>query len=81
MAQAASHAFAPIMALRFFSGAFEAVADACFTLMTAMFYTRAEQPWRIAIWYSFNGVGIAGGGLLGYAIGHIKGELASWRYE
>lgn len=28
-----------------------------------------------------NGVGIALGGLLGYAIGHIKGKLASWRYE
>ena len=31
--------------------------------------------------YLANGVGIALGGLLGYAIGHIKGALASWRYE
>lgn len=26
-------------------------------------------------------MGIAGGGLLGYAIGHIKGGLPSWKYE
>jgi MFS family permease len=29
----------------------------------------------------FNGVGVAGGGLIGYGIGQIKGALASWRYE
>jgi len=28
-----------------------------------------------------NGFGIALGGLLGYAIGHIRGALASWKYE
>ncbi|VDB93799.1 unnamed protein product [Peniophora sp. CBMAI 1063] len=81
MCQSAAKNFTGLMVLRFFSGAFEAVADPCFTLMTAMFYTREEQPWRISIWYAFNGVGIAGGGLLGYAIGHINGALASWRYE
>lgn len=36
---------------------------------------------RIGLWYTANGAGIALGGLLGYAIGHIKGALASWRYE
>jgi hypothetical protein len=43
-----------------------------FMLITSMFYTRAEQPMRISIWYSFNGLGVSLGGLLGYAIGHIK---------
>lgn len=28
-----------------------------------------------------NGVGVAGGGLLGYGIGQIKGALPSWKYE
>lgn len=46
-----------------------------------MWYTRKEQPYKIGIWYVANGVGIALGGLLGYGIGHIKGGLASWRYE
>lgn len=41
-------------------------------LITSMFYTRAEQPMRISIWYAFNGLGVSLGGLLGYAIGHIK---------
>jgi MFS family permease len=46
-----------------------------------MWYTRKEQPIKIGIWYTANGFGIALGGLLGYAIGHIHGALASWRYE
>jgi MFS family permease len=29
----------------------------------------------------WNGIGVAGGGLIGYGIGHIQGALASWRYE
>ncbi|KAJ9116394.1 hypothetical protein QFC22_004836 [Naganishia vaughanmartiniae] len=31
--------------------------------------------------YAFNGVGVGLGGLIGFAIGHIKGSLQSWRYE
>jgi len=46
-----------------------------------MFYTRDEQPSRISAWYLWNGIGVAGGGLIGYGIGHVKGALASWRYE
>lgn len=46
-----------------------------------MWYTRREQPVRMGLWYTANGLGIAGGGLLGYGIGHIRGALASWRYE
>lgn len=45
------------------------------------FYTRAEQPSRISAWYAANGVGVAGGGLLGYCIGQIKSTLPSWKYE
>ncbi|KAF5366594.1 hypothetical protein D9758_008955 [Tetrapyrgos nigripes] len=81
MAQAASRNFSELAALRILSGAFEAIADPSFMLITAMFYTRSEQPSRISAWYSANGIGVAGGGLLGYAIGHIKGSLASWKYE
>ena len=50
-------------------------------LITCMWYTRKEQPVKIGTWYLANGFGIALGGLLGYGIGHIKGSLASWRYE
>lgn len=50
-------------------------------LFTSMFYTRDEQPSRISAWYCFNGIGVAGGGLIGYGIGQIHGRLAAWRYE
>lgn len=35
----------------------------------------------MGLWYTANGFGIALGGLLGYAIGNIKGSLPSWKYE
>lgn len=50
-------------------------------IITSMWYTRKQQPVRIGLWYTANGCGIALGGLLGYAIGHIKGSLPSWKYE
>ncbi|KAF9074584.1 major facilitator superfamily domain-containing protein [Rhodocollybia butyracea] len=81
MAQAASRNFTDLAILRILSGAFEAIADPAFMLITSMFYRRSEQPNRISMWYSANGIGVAVGGLLGYGIGHIKGSLASWRYE
>ncbi|KFX92655.1 hypothetical protein V490_05266 [Pseudogymnoascus sp. VKM F-3557] len=81
MAQAAANNFATMAALRILSGAFEAIADPAFMMITSMYYTRAEQPSRIASWYIWNGIGVAGGGLIGYGIGNIKGALQSWRYE
>jgi len=65
MCQAASKNFSTIAALRVLSGAFEAIADPAFMLITSMYYTRAEQPSRISCWYAFNGVGVAAGGLIG----------------
>ena len=66
MCQAASQSFAALAALRVLSGAFEAIADPAFMLIVSMFYTRAEQPSRISVYYAFNGVGVAGGGLIGW---------------
>ncbi|KAJ0295345.1 hypothetical protein COL516b_012661 [Colletotrichum fioriniae] len=81
MAQAAAKNFGGLLALRVLSGAFEAIADPAFMLITSMYYTRSEQPSRISAWYAWNGIGVAGGGLIGYGIGHIKGALEPWRYE
>lgn len=81
MAQAASQTYGHMVALRFISGMFEAVADPCFVAITGMWFTRRQQPTVIGAWYIGNGVGIAIGGLLGFGIGQIKGGLASWRYE
>ncbi|EFW99123.1 major facilitator superfamily transporter allantoate [Grosmannia clavigera kw1407] len=73
MAQAACHDFAGLAVLRVVGGAAEAVADPAFILVTSMWYTRREQPVKIGLWYCANGLGVAGGGLLGYAIGQIRG--------
>ena len=81
MLQAACNSFATLAVCRFLAGAAEACSDPSFMLITCMWYTRKEQPLKIGIWYLANGFGIALGGLLGYAIGHIRGHLASWRYE
>ncbi|KAI0026123.1 putative MFS allantoate transporter [Xylariomycetidae sp. FL0641] len=81
MLQAAAKTFGQLLALRFLAGAAEACADPSFMLITSMWYTRRQQPLRMGLWYTANGFGIALGGLLGYAIGHIKGALPSWKYE
>ncbi|KAJ2998935.1 hypothetical protein NUW58_g164 [Xylaria curta] len=81
MLQAAAKNFGQLLVLRFLAGAAEACADPSFMLITSMWYTRKQQPVRMGLWYTANGFGIALGGLLGYAIGSIKGALPSWKYE
>ncbi len=65
MCEAAARSFGALAALRVLSGAFEAIADPAFMLIISMYYTREEQPSRIAAYYAWNGVGVAGGGLIG----------------
>lgn len=65
MCEAASKTFSALAALRVISGAFEAIADPAFMLIISTYYTREEQPWRIAAYYLWNGIGVAGGGLIG----------------
>lgn len=55
------------------SAAFEAIADSAFMLITLMFYTREEQPCRISAWYAWNGIGVAGGGLIGKCLSQGDG--------
>lgn len=79
--QAVTKNFSTMAVFRGLSGAAEACGDPAFMLITGMWYTRREQPIKIGLWYSSLGLGIAGGGILGYAIGQIKGSLPSWQYE
>lgn len=81
MLQAACNSFETLSVLRALGGAAEACSDPAFLLITSMWYTRREQPVRIGLWYTANGIGIALGGLLGYGIGHLRGALPSWKYE
>jgi MFS family permease len=57
--------------------------NANFTLVaiTAMWFTRIQQPIVIGTWYASQGVGIGLGGLIGYGIGQIEASIAAWRFE
>ncbi|RSH95250.1 hypothetical protein EHS25_000336 [Saitozyma podzolica] len=65
--------FGSLMALRFFLGLFEAGCLPLFSLMTAQWYRRSEQPMRVAAWYSMNGVAAIIMALISYGLSHIQG--------
>lgn len=47
---------------------------------TSMFYSRPEQPLRMSIWLSANGMATMVGSLLGFGLGHAEGTvLHSWQ--
>lgn len=77
----AVHSYQGLLIQRFFLGFTEAGIAPAFSLITAMWYKRREQPLRFAIWFSAAGIGVFFGSLLLYAIGHVKGRLAPWKYQ
>ena len=79
MLRAAARNFTELAVLRAFSVAAEACSDPSFMLITSMWSTRRQQPVCIGIWYTANSLGIDGGGLQGYGIGHTKASLPSWK--
>ncbi|RDW62374.1 hypothetical protein BP6252_11807 [Coleophoma cylindrospora] len=58
----------------------EATVNPGFVLLMSMWYTSAEQPLRLEIYYCTNGIATMFGGLLGYAVGHINSGLPKWQY-
>lgn len=65
---------------RFILGALEATVNPGFVLIMSMWYTSAEQPLRLEIYYCTNGIATMFGGLIGYAVGHINSGLPKWMY-
>ncbi|KAK9326814.1 major facilitator superfamily domain-containing protein [Lipomyces starkeyi] len=77
---AACHNFKSLMAARFFLGLFEAGCLPLFGIITSRWYRRAEQPLRIAAWYSTNGVATIVAAALSYGLAHIQSEvLRPWQ--
>ncbi|KAI5778269.1 MFS transporter [Geopyxis carbonaria] len=72
--------FAGIMANRFLLGLFEGPVNPGFVLIIGTFYKAAEQPLRLETYYCTNGLATMFGGLIGYAVGHIKSHLPQWMY-
>ncbi|KAE8153231.1 major facilitator superfamily domain-containing protein [Aspergillus avenaceus] len=79
-AMAACHSFGGLMATRFILGLFEAGCLPLFGIITAQWYRRAEQPLRVAAWYSTNGLATIIAAALSYGLGHIKSSvLKEWQ--
>ena len=76
----ACHNFAGIAANRFLLGMVEAAINPGFVLIMGIWYTTAEQPLRLEAYYCTNGMSTMFGGLIGYAVGHIKTGLPKWMY-
>ncbi|CEO59211.1 Putative Permease of the major facilitator superfamily [Penicillium brasilianum] len=72
--------YAGILVLRFLLGMAEAGVSPCMMTITSMFYKRSEQPLRMAIWLSANGMATMVGALLGFGLGHSHNTaLRSWQ--
>ncbi|KAL4778504.1 major facilitator superfamily domain-containing protein [Aspergillus varians] len=77
---AACHNFAGLMVTRFLLGLFEAGCLPLFSIITSQWYRRAEQPLRVAAWYSTNGLATIVAAALSFGLGHIKSDiLAEWQ--
>ncbi|KAL5392763.1 hypothetical protein DPSP01_000463 [Paraphaeosphaeria sporulosa] len=74
------HNFAGIASNRFLLGLLESAVNPGFVLIMSMWYTSAEQPLRLEAYYCTNGIATMFGGLIGYAVGHIKSGLPRWMY-
>ncbi|EMR65575.1 putative mfs allantoate protein [Eutypa lata UCREL1] len=78
------HDFAGVMVTRFFLGAGEGSITAGFVLITARWYTTAEQPFRTGIWFTFNGMAQIVGGAIAYGVstGLEKNPIgiAPWKF-
>lgn len=70
-----------LLVQRFFLGVAEAGIAPAFSLITAMWYKRSEQPMRFATWLSASGISVLVGSLIFYAIGQVHGRLHPWRYQ
>lgn len=78
---AAATNFSGLAVTRFFLGAAESSLAPGFGLIIASFYTRAEQPFRLGIWFLGASVGTMFGGSFGYAVAHIHSSvLSNWQW-
>ncbi|WWD02705.1 hypothetical protein V865_000746 [Kwoniella europaea PYCC6329] len=77
---AASSSFGGLAATRFLLGLFEAGCLPLFSIMTAQWYRRSEQPIRVAAWYSTNGIAQCVAALMSFGLGKINSDkIASWQ--
>jgi MFS family permease len=79
-AMGACHNYGGLMATRFLLGLFEAGCLPLFSIITSHWYRRAEQPLRVAAWYSMNGIANLTVAALSYGLGQIQSStMYSWQ--
>ncbi|KAH2273816.1 hypothetical protein KXV44_001967 [Aspergillus fumigatus] len=72
--------YAGILVLRFLLGMAEACVSPCLMSFTSMFYKRSEQPLRMSLWMSGNGMATMIGALLSFGVGHSHNtNIHSWQ--
>lgn len=72
--------YGDLLATRFFLGLFEAGCLPLFSVITSQWFRRAEQPLRVAAWYSTNGIATIVASALSFGLGHIPSTtLESWQ--
>lgn len=77
---AACSSYGDLLAARFFLGLFEAGCLPLFSIITSQWFRRAEQPIRVAAWYSTNGIATIVAAALSYGLGHIPSDtLEGWQ--
>ncbi|ELR08109.1 hypothetical protein GMDG_02936 [Pseudogymnoascus destructans 20631-21] len=80
VSMAACSTFSGLIACRFFLGLFEAGCMPLFAIITSQWYRRVEQPFRVSIWYSTNGISTIVSSALSYGLGRIVSNvLYSWQ--
>jgi MFS family permease len=62
------HSFSGLVATRFLLGLFEAGCLPLFSVITAQWYRRSEQPLRVAAWYSTNGLATIFAAILSFGL-------------
>lgn len=72
---AACDTFGGLLACRFFLGLFEAGCMPLFAIITGQWYRRVEQPLRVSIWYSTNGLATMAASALSYGLGRIPSNV------
>lgn len=79
-AMAACKSYGDLLAARFFLGLFEAGCLPLFSIITSQWFRRAEQPIRVAAWYSTNGLATIVASALSYGLGHIPSKtMEGWQ--
>ena len=68
---AASTNTASLLATRFLLGLFEAANIPMFSMLTAAWYRRSEQPLRVCAWFITNSAATIVAALVSYGLGHI----------